>query len=83
MLKIWHDQAWDDYLWWQKVDKQKLRRINRLIKEVERGNPIGKAERLRHSESGVCSCRIDGSDRLVYKVDDEGLIILSCKGHYD
>ena len=83
MRKIWHDGAWDDYLWWQENDRKVARRINRLIREIERGTPIGKAERLKHGSSGLCSSRIDGEHRLVYKTEDGALVILSCRGHYE
>ena len=65
-----------------------LKRINKLIKDIERSAnepgsaPIGKAERLKHSRFGLSSVRIDASNRLVYKVEDGTLLILSCKGHY-
>ena len=83
MLKVWHDSAWSDYLWWQENDRKKVKRINRLILEAERGEPIGKAERLKYSQSGLCSARVDDANRLVYKVEgDERIVILSCRGHY-
>lgn len=87
MLKTWSEKAWDDYLWWQENDKAGLKRINRLIKEIERagavGKPPAKAERLRFSSHGLCSVRIDRANRLVYKVEDEKhLSIVSVRGHY-
>lgn len=88
MRKVWSDPAWDDYVWWQSQDRKTLRRINRLIKEIERSAgepgsvPPGKAERLRYSRFGLMSVRIDASNRLVYKIEDESLLIVSCKGHY-
>lgn len=87
MLKVWHDEAWAEYLWWQDNDRKGLRRVNRLIKEIERagedGKPIGKAERLRYSANGLCSVRIDQANRLVSKVEDGRLVILACRGHYE
>jgi toxin YoeB len=89
--KLWSDKAWDDYLYWQTQDKKTLRRINRLVKDIERNQenpggqntPMGKAEKLRYSKMGLLSVRIDESNRLVYKIEDsETLSIISCRGHY-
>ena len=85
MKKIWFDEAWKDYLYWQTQDKKTLKRINSLIKDVERGyfDGIGKPEPLKGELSGFWSRRIDEKNRLVYRVDDGILEILSCRGHYD
>lgn len=85
MHKIWFDEAWEDYLWWQQQDKKTLKRINNLLKDIERDNfnGIGKPEQLRDNLSGFWSRRIDDVNRLVYRITDEKLEILSCKGHYD
>lgn len=85
MKKIWSDRAWEDYLYWQTQDKKLLRRINELIKAAEREpfSGIGKPEPLRGELSGFWSRRIDEHDRLVYRVKDGTLEILSCRGHYD
>jgi toxin YoeB len=89
--KLWSDKAWDDYLYWQTQDKKTLRRINKLVKDIERGQdnsggqdaPMGKAEKLRYSKKGLSSVRIDDANRLVYKIEeDDTLSIVSCKGHY-
>ena len=83
--KIWSDDAWTDYLYWQTQDKKTLKRINQLIKDIER-NPfdgIGKAEPLKHNLSGYWSRRIDDTNRLVYKVEDGQLYIISCRYHYE
>ena len=85
MLPIsWDDDAWDDYADWMDEDKKTVKRINRLIKSILRDeHPIGKAERLKYADPGVCSVRIDEKNRLVYKVLDDGEVyILSCRGHY-
>ena len=85
MIKIWTDEAWEDYLYWQGEDKKTLKRINLLIKDIER-NPfdgIGKAEPLKYNLSGYWSRRIDDVNRLVYKVEDEQLYIISCRYHYE
>lgn len=85
MKKIWFDEAWDDYICWQNQDKKTIKRINALIKDIERGNfdGIGKPEPLKGELSGFWSRRIDEINRLVYRISGEVLEILSCKGHYD
>lgn len=85
MRKIWYDLAWDDYLYWEFQDKKTLKRINQLIRDVERDpfHGIGKPEPLKGDLSGFWSRRIDDSNRLVYRIHDQVLEILSCKGHYD
>ena len=85
MIKIWSDQAWDDYLYWQSQDKKTLKRINQLIRDTGRDpcNGIGKPEPLKGDLSGFWSRRIDDTNRLVYRVNGELLEILSCKGHYE
>ena len=85
MNKIWLDDAWDDYMYWQEQDRKTLRRINLLIKDIERnGNSgIGKPESLRHDYSGYWSRRIDDENRLVYRIDNGVIKIAQCKGHYD
>ena len=84
MRIIFDDSAWSDYLWWQVQDRKVLKRINRLIKDVERnGNEgIGKPEALRHQFSGWWSCRITDEHRLVYKLTDDSIVIASCRYHY-
>ena len=85
MQKIWFDEAWEDYLYWQIQDKKTLKRINALIKDAER-NPfsgIGKPEPLKGNLSGFWSRRIDDVNRLVYRIQHDTLEILSCRGHYD
>ena len=83
MIKIWFDEAWEDYLYWQTQDKKTLKRINALIIDIERNglHGIGKAEPLRY-RSGW-SRRIDEKNRLVYDIQDGKLIIVSCRGHYE
>lgn len=81
----WHEQAWEDYLYWQGNDKQMLKRINALIKDILR-NPfsgIGKPELLKHEWSGFWSRRINDEHRLVYIIQDGNLIIAQCRYHYD
>jgi len=85
MILSWTDEAWADYLNWQSTDKQTLKRINLLIKEVMRTpfEGVGKPEPLKHNLSGCWSRRIDKTNRLVYEVLDQQIMILSCRYHYD
>lgn len=81
----WDDEAWEDYLYWQGQDRKILKRINLLIKDIQR-NPyegIGKPEPLKENLSGMWSRRIDEFNRIVYYEKYGGIIIVSCKGHYD
>ena len=82
MHKIWFDEAWDDYLYWQSQDKKTLKRINGLIRDIERNNfdGIGKPEPLKGELSGFW---IDDTNRLVYRISNGVLEILSCRGHYN
>jgi toxin YoeB len=84
MRKDWHDRAWRDYLYWQSQDKKTLRRVNALIKAIERGDIelIGKPEHLKGELSGWSAVRIDKANRLIYKLEGETVQIMSCKGHY-
>ena len=86
MNKIWTDEAWKDYLYWQNQDKKTLKRINKLIEDIERnGNVegIGKPEPLLYDLQGFYSRRIDETNRLVYVVDSNGLNIISCRFRYE
>lgn len=85
MKKVWFDEAWRDYLWWQGQDRKTLKRINALIQDIERGgyDGIGKPEPLSTNLAGFWSRRIDEKHRLVYRITDGVLEILSCKGHYE
>ena len=85
MKKIWSDKAWDDYLYWQTQDKKTLKRVNQLVKDIERNNfeGIGKPEALKGNLSGFWSRRIDYANRLIYRINGEFIDILSCKGHYE
>jgi toxin YoeB len=84
MNKIWHDKAWDEYIYWQAQDKKTLKRINELLKDIDR-NPftgIGKPEPLKGRLQGYWSRRIDDANRIVYKTENGQLIIVQCGGHY-
>ena len=85
MKKIWDEEAWKDYLYWQTQDKKTLKRINTLIKDIERNNftGIGKPEPLKGNYSGFWSRRIDDSNRIVYRIKNGKLEIAQCKGHYE
>ena len=85
MKKIWSDKAWDDYLYWQTQDKKMLKRVNQLVKDIERNHfeGIGKPEALKGNLSGFWSQRIDDGNRLIYRINGEFIDILSCKGHYE
>ena len=78
------DDAWQDYLYWQKIDKKILKRINQLIKDIQRSpfEGIGKPESLKFDMSGLWSRRINQEHRLIYKVKDDYIIIVQCRYHY-
>ena len=80
-----HPQAWDDYLWWQQNDRQVLRKINQLIRAIQRDpwDGIGKPEALKNDLSGFWSRRITEEHRIVYRMEDDELIVAQCRGHYD
>ena len=83
--KIWSDDAWEGYLYWQLQDKKTLKRINQLIKDIERNgclNGIGQPEALNGDLQGEYSRRINEKDRLVYHVENGRIYIAHCKGHY-
>ena len=81
---VWQENAWEDYLFWQKNDKQKLKRINQLIRDCQRNKfeGIGKPEPLKENLSGFWSRRIDNEHRLVYKIQDNRLHVVQCRYHY-
>ena len=78
MKKIWFDEAWEDYTYWQMQDKKTLKRIHMLLKDIERGNfdGIGKPEPLKGDMSGFWS-------RRIYRIHGDVMEIVSCKGHYE
>lgn len=82
---IFTEQAWDDYLYWQSQDKKTLRRINQLLQDISRNGyaGIGKPEPLKNDLSGYWSRRIDEVNRLVYRISDETIEVLQCRGHYN
>lgn len=85
MNKLWSDRTWDDYLYWQMQDKKTLRKINELVRDIERNGlskGTGKPESLKYRKAW--SRRIDHENKLVYDMDENGnLWIIACRGHYD
>ncbi|MFW0717643.1 Txe/YoeB family addiction module toxin [Pedobacter sp. N23S346] len=83
MTKLFLEVAWEDYLYWQTVDKSIVKKINTLLKEIERTpfEGTGKPEPLKHQYSGWWSRRINLEHRLVYKVENSAIIILQCRYH--
>lgn len=81
---VWQKNAWEDYLYWQKNDKQKLKKINELIKDCQRNKfeGIGKPEPLKENLAGLWSRRIDNEHRFVYKIEENRLYIIQCRYHY-
>lgn len=84
MNKAFTDLAWEDYLYWEQANKQIFKRINQLIKDIDRnGNEgLGKPEPLRHELQGYWSRRIDSEHRLVYTIQDGTICIVQCRYHY-
>lgn len=86
MVVKWEDDAWEEYLKWEKEDKKTLKRINRLIKSIQRDgmfNGLGKPEPLKGALQGLWSRRINDVDRLVYIPEDNNeFTIIQCKTHY-
>lgn len=84
MKLVFAENAWDDYLYWQKTDKTILKRINTLIKDITREpfEGIGKPEPLKHALSGYWSRRINDEHRIVYKIQDNSLLIAQLRYHY-
>lgn len=84
MHKDWHDKAWEEYVYWQTQDKKTLKKINSLIKDIDRNsyNCQGKPEPLSGDLSGYWSVHIDKKNRLVFKIENQILEILQCGSHY-
>ena len=84
MKKIFSDRAWEDYLYWQKNDKRMLKKVDELIKDIDRSHydGIGKPEPLKHSLSGFWSRRINEEHRLVYRISEEEMHIAQIRYHY-
>jgi toxin YoeB len=85
MNLLFTDEAWEDYLYWQKFDKKILQKVNSLIKEIKRTpfEGTGKPEPLKFELSGCWSRRINYEHRLVYEITDTSINIISCRFHYN
>ena len=81
---VWTPSAWEDYLYWQQLDKEKVTKINELIKDSKRSPfaGIGKPEPLKGNLKGAWSRRINQEHRFVYKVVENTIVILQCRFHY-
>lgn len=84
MLKAWTDEAWEDFVYWTKQDKKTLRRILKLIEDIDRNGyqGIGKPEPLTGDLSSYWSRRIDEANRIVYRIDRDIIKIVQCGSHY-
>ena len=84
MKLLFSENAWEDYLFWQKTDKKTLKRINKLIKDIQRNKyeGLGKPEALKHNLSGFWSRRITNEHRIVYKIENNSILIAQLKYHY-
>ncbi|MFT5836211.1 MAG: toxin YoeB [Sulfurimonas sp.] len=84
MNLVFADKAWEDYLYWQKNNKQILKKINSLIKEIQREpfEGLGEPEPLKYNWSGYWSRRITLEHRLVYKIQENNILIAQCRYHY-
>lgn len=85
MNKTFTQNAWEDYLYWQTQDKKVLKKINELLRDIERNGHtgIGKPEPLKHELSGFWSRRITDEHRLIYSLEDHNINIISCRYHYE
>ena len=79
------EESWEDYLYWQKTDKKILKKINSLLKDISNTpfSGLGKPEPLKHQFQGYWSRRINDEHRLIYKIDNDDIIIAKCRNHYD
>lgn len=84
MKLIFSERAWEDYLHWQETDRKLVTRIHQLIREIQREpfSGIGKPEPLRHAFKGYWSRRINDEHRMVYKVQDDALLLAQLRYHY-
>jgi len=85
MQKAWTDDVWADYAYWQSQDKRTLKRINTILKDIDRQpfSGIGKPEPLLGNKQGYWSRCIDEANRIIYKVEHDQVVIVQCGGHYD
>jgi toxin YoeB len=85
MIKVWADNAWEDYLYWQGQDRKTLKAVNKLLTDIERDpfSSLGKPEPLKHRWSDYWSRRIDEQNRLIYRIEGGRIEIAQCRSHYD
>lgn len=85
MKILFHETAFKDYIDWQTQDKKTLNKINELIKDISRHpfEGLGKPEALKYQLKGYWSRRINHEDRLIYVIEGDSIIIISCKSHYE
>ena len=81
---VWTQAAWDDYQYWQSQDKKTPKRINLLVQDTMRSPfaGVGKPEPLRENLSGFWSRRVDETNRLIYIVEGDDLVVIACRYHY-
>lgn len=79
------NKAWEEYCYWQSQDKKTLKKINTILADIQRDNfmGIGKPEPLKNNFAGYWSRRIDYSNRLIYRINNNQIEIIQCKGHYE
>lgn len=79
------NKAWEEYCYWQLQDKKTLKKINIILADIQRDNfvGIGKPEPLKNNFAGYWSRRIDNSNRLIYRINNNQIEIIQCKGHYE
>lgn len=86
MRKIWYDEAWEEYISWQTRDKKTLKKINKLLTDIDRNGYqcTGKPEPLSGNLAGYCSVRVDSKNRIVFKIDTQNnsILIVQCGTHY-
>lgn len=81
---VFKEKSWSEYLYWQTQDRKTLKRINQILADIERNGyeGIGKPEPLKRELAGLWSRRIDDTNRIVYRIKEESIEIVQCKGHY-
>lgn len=84
MKLIFSERAWEDYLYWQETDRRLVARINLLIREIQREpfSGLGKPEPLKHAFQGYWSRRINDEHRIVYRIQDDSVLIAQLRYHY-
>jgi toxin YoeB len=84
MKKVWQDEAWEDYIYWQTQDKKTLKKINKLLSDINRNGYqcTGKPEALSGNLTGFWSVRIDNKNRIVFRIQNDQLEIWQCGSHY-